>query len=397
MTDKIVTKIRKRLPNQCRCARHLWCCKGRTARTPIRWSVVWIILTRHDHIARCNQAIAHRETTGIRVIRQARIRENFRRRHVRARGIAGDVVGAARCKRTDCQPADLKICGRLGAIRSWLRRHRRHVRRVRTPFVTGCKNDKPTILDNELTVFRGDGRRCIEVGPVQATPGVVHDFDAAGDEVVVDRLETERAADFVALPRAVIGRTRVVDDARRNNIRSGCHAARPRAPRQACHAVRDGGTVSDNVVLRQIVTSGADVGQVRHDARIQRWVIADNTGVNDTNGHARAGEAGGLTRSRIRHVIRNGKIRADSADDGRLRTAGRWWIHRWRCCRCNDVAAPTATTARSQTDRDGQRKCGIRKNPNLARHFLPPRENFMRGPIHVPHLSFVMHITVRFN
>src|SRR5690606_22523397 len=60
------------------------------------------------------------------------------------------------------------------------------------------------VVDDEGPVLGGDRRGRGRIGPVQATPGVVHDAHDLAYQVGMDRRQAQRPIDLVALPGAVV-------------------------------------------------------------------------------------------------------------------------------------------------------------------------------------------------
>src|SRR5690606_15089671 len=136
-----------------------------------------------------------------------------------------------------------------------------HVGRVVAAFVAGGEHHQAVVVADEETVLVGDGGGHAGAGPVQAAPGVVHDPHARGDQVLVDAADAQRAGHLVALPGAVIVRSFVVDDARRQDARARRHATGPALHRCTGGQQRHRGAVADHIVDGGVVGPRVDIGE----------------------------------------------------------------------------------------------------------------------------------------
>ena len=163
----------------------------------------------------------------------------------------------------------------------------------------------------------------------------------------MDRLQPDRATDFVALPRAIVDRRLVGDDTGGNDQCAGRNTTGPRPERLARHRLRHRGTMADHVVDAQVVGWRAEVREVVDHPAQQRRVVTIHATVHHPDPDALPGESGGVGDGGVGQLqmLAVGRVRREH-----------YRRHRRRCCRrrirrTNIVAATTATR-RQRDQRD---------------------------------------------
>ena len=306
--------------------------------------------------ARCDQAVVAGQPAGVGVVHQG-----------------GGIGGVQRGHR---QPALLQVGRRHRPVRARLAGQRGHVGRVAARFVAGGEHHQAVAVLDEEAVLVGDRRGGRGPGPVQATPGVVHDPHAGVGQVLVDRLEPQRAGDLVALARTVVGGALVIDDPRRQDVRAWRHAAGPVAKRLPGRQLGHGGAMADLVVHAHVVLAAVDIDVVGQHPPGQRRMVAVDPGIDHADPVAGAGIALALAGG----GVDQGQVRVDPGlDQGRWRRRGRGWRRRWRgrCHRPDIVPAPTATGRQAGSqgagNGDGQQRTGqAARNRRVSEQVHPP-------------------------
>ncbi len=267
-------------------------------------------------------------------------------------GVGRQLAGTVGIDGGDAQPAALQVGRRQCAVRAGLAGQRRHAGRVRLALVAGGEHHQAAVVEDEGAVFLGDRRGGRRVGPVQTAPGVVHDLHALVHQVRMDLGQAQRAVDFIAAARAIVGGTLVGDDARRHDLRAGGDAALPGAHGRTGGQFGHGGAMPDHVIDVEVVHPRIDVGVVGQHAPGQRRMVAHHAGIDDADAHAAAGQPGTARGA----GLGDGQVRIE----GRLRRCGgRGWRggrgrggRRGRGGIDADIAAPTTPATRAQRRRE---------------------------------------------